>query len=246
MVDHPRLLKVNKAAKSFGAVRVLEDVTFTVDRREAVGILGPNGAGKSTLFNLIAGELPLASGSIHFDGVDLGRSPPDVRVKAGIARSYQIPRPFEHMTVFENVLVGATFGSGRSGDQSTACNDILHRTGLYRFAGLAAGSLTLLNRKRLELARAMATEPQLILLDEIAGGLTPAECDELVGLIREIHAAGTTVIWVEHIVNALVRVVDRLIVLAQGTLIADGPPAVVLNDPRVRTEYMGGPSKDVP
>lgn len=238
------LLEVEEVSKRFGALTVTDRLSFSLAEGEALGVLGPNGAGKSTLFNLITGGLPADSGRITYDGEDITRAPAHLRCRAGIGRSHQVPHPFAKMTVFENLLVGAAFGSGVHGREAEErCADILVRTGLDRHANVAAGRLTLLDRKRLELARALATAPRLLLLDEIAGGLTEAECHELVETIRGVRAEGMSVIWVEHVVHALLAVVDRLIVINFGELIAEGPPQEVMRDPRVREVYLGMPAE---
>ena len=177
------------------------------------------------LFNLITGELAPDAGSIHLDGRDITGDAPPERCNAGIGRSYQIPQPFEAMTVFENLLVGAVYGRGLTEAQaSERCGEVLERTGLLTQANRVAGSLSLLERKRLEMARALATEPRILLLDEIAGGLTERECDELVSGIADINAAGITIVWIEHVVHALLAAVGHLVVLNFGRLIAEGDP----------------------
>ncbi len=234
------LLEVHQLTKFFGSVTGADRIDLTVAPGEALGIIGPNGAGKTTLFNLIAGETRPNAGHIHLDGKDITATPPHRRCKAGIARSYQIPKPFENLTVFENLLVGAVYGRGlRERDAVEVCADILHRTHLIGRADRPAGSLTLLERKRLEMARALATNPRLLLLDEIAGGLTEAECGELIATIRDIHRAGMAIVWIEHVVHALLAVVQRLVVLNFGRKIAEGDPQTVLRTREVRDIYMG-------
>jgi branched-chain amino acid transport system ATP-binding protein len=234
------LLELQGVSKSFGSVVAAENVELSVTAGEALGIVGPNGAGKTTLFNLIAGGVSPDAGTIRLDGKDITRTRPHQRCIAGIGRSYQIPQPFENLTVFENLLVGAVYGRGqRERDVTAACGDILDRTHLLARANVPAGSLTLLERKRLEMARALATGPRLLLLDEIAGGLTEGECLELVGTIQSIHAGGTTIVWIEHVVHALLAVVGRLVVLNFGRKIAEGHPRTVMNSPEVRQIYMG-------
>ena len=177
---------------------------------------------------------------MHFDGRDITHAPPRARCIAGIGRSFQIPRPFENLTVFENLLVAAIHGRGqREAQVIDACGDILERTGLLALANRRAGTLNLLGRKRLELARALASAPRLLLLDEIAGGLTEAECGELVELITAIKNSGVTIVWIEHIVHALVAVVSRLMVLNFGRKIVDGEPRAVMASNEVREIYMG-------
>ncbi len=207
---------------------------------EAIGILGPNGAGKTSLFNLITGALPADSGRITFAGQDITKRSAAQRCKLGIARSFQVPQPFSGLTVFENALVGATQGAGLRGQvaQQQAL-DALDTTGLMPLANQRAGSLTLLSRKRLEMARALAAQPKLLLLDEIAGGLTDAECGELIDSIKRVHATGTTIIWIEHVVHALMAVVEKLIVIDFGKKIAEGEPETVFNSDEVKTIYLG-------
>ncbi len=234
------ILKLDNLSRSFGSLKAVDGVELEVGTGEALGIIGPNGAGKSTLFNLITGLLRPDSGVVQFDGNDITHAPPRARCIAGIGRSFQIPNPFENLTVFENLLVAAIHGRGqREADVVDACGDILTRTGLIAFANRRAGALNLLGRKRLELARALASAPRLLLLDEIAGGLTEAECLELVALIQEIKQSGVTIVWIEHIVHALVAVVSRLVVLNFGRKIVEGEPRTVMASDRVREIYMG-------
>jgi branched-chain amino acid transport system ATP-binding protein len=237
------LLRVEAVSKSYGALKVTDDLSFDLGPGEALGVIGPNGAGKSTLFNLIGGGARPSAGRIHFSGADITGLPPHARCRAGIGRSHQIPHPFAGMTVFENLLVGAAFGTGqREAAGYDRCVAVLRLTGLLPRANQPAGSLTLLQRKRLELARALATGPRLLLLDEIAGGLTEPECRELVETIRTIHAAGTAIIWIEHIVHALLSVVSRLLVIDFGRKLAEGDPRAVMANPKVRAVYMGMPA----
>ena len=234
------LLEVAGLKKSFGSIIVADDLDLRVAPGEAVGIIGPNGAGKTTLFNLIAGGLAPTAGSIRFDGRDLLGVPPQRRCRAGIGRTHQIPQPFEKLTVFENLLVGAVYGRRKTEREAAqSCGEILERLGLFRRANTLAGSLTLLERKRLEMARALATAPRLLLLDEIAGGLTEGECLELVATIREIRQTGVAILWIEHVVHALLAVVDRLVVLNFGRKIAEGVPREVMQLPEVHQIYIG-------
>ena len=234
------LLEVAGLQKSFGSIVVAENLDLAVATGEAVGIIGPNGAGKTTLFNLIAGNLSPTHGAIRLDGRDLTGTPPQARCRAGIGRTHQIPQPFEKLTVFENLLVGAVSGRGLSEREVTqSCGEILQRLGLLKRANTPAGSLTLLERKRLEMARALATAPRLLLLDEIAGGLTEGECAELVTSIREIRRSGVAILWIEHVVHALLAVIDRLVVLNFGRKIAEGLPRQVMQLPEVHQIYIG-------
>jgi len=234
------LLEISGLNKSFGSIVVAENLALAVAPGEAVGIIGPNGAGKTTLFNLIAGNLSPTHGAIRLDGRDLTGTPPQARCRAGIGRTHQIPQPFEKLTVFENLLVGAVSGRGLSEREVTqSCGEILQRLGLLKRANTLAGSLTLLERKRLEMARALATAPRLLLLDEIAGGLTEGECAELVTSIREIRRSGVAILWIEHVVHALLAVIDRLVVLNFGRKIAEGLPRQVMQLPEVHQIYIG-------
>ena len=234
------ILSLQAVSKSFGALKVIDDISLELAAGTTLGILGPNGAGKTTLFNLIGGDVRPDRGRVLLDGADIGAAPPHQRCRRGIGRSYQIPHPFAGMTVLENLLVGATYGGAVSeADAYLECVDILNRTGLRAKANQLSGSLPLLDRKRLELARALATKPKLLLLDEIAGGLTEHEAKALVGLIQEIKASGTTILWIEHVVHALLAVADRLLVINFGSKLADGTPHEVINDREVKRVYMG-------
>jgi branched-chain amino acid transport system ATP-binding protein len=236
------LLRLDNVSKSYGALKAVDDVTIAVEGGEALAVIGPNGAGKTTLFNLISGDTAPTKGRIEFEGAEMTSKPPHTRSRLGIGRSYQIPHPFANMSVFENLLVGAIYGGGIAERESyRRCTDLLKVTGLYEKANVPARTLTLLQRKRLELARALAVAPRLLLLDEIAGGLTEYECGELVKTIKEIHARGTTIVWIEHIVHALLSVASRLIVMNFGQVLAQGNPHEVMADARVREVYMGMP-----
>lgn len=234
------ILSLRSVSKSFGALKVTDNVSFDLETGEAFGIIGPNGAGKSTLFNLITGNIRPDQGRVFLDGRDVTAQSPMQRCVSGIGRSFQIPQPFGHLSVYENLLVAARFGGSLSAAEAPGqCMAILARTGLAPVADRPAGGLPLLSRKRLELARAMATRPRVILLDEIAGGLTNAECVELVATIRAIHAEGTSIIWIEHVLHALNCVVSRLMVLNFGKLMMIGAPDEVMATPEVREIYLG-------
>jgi len=236
----PALLMLENVSKNYGALRVTQEISFSVREGETLGILGPNGAGKTTLFNLISGDVRLDSGSIRFAGAQLADLRPHQRCRAGIGRSYQIPQPFGNMTVFENLVTAACFGAQLAERKAwDVAAQVLEKTGLRVHANKPAGSLTLLNRKRLELARALATQPKLLLLDEIAGGLTEREAAELVDELKRIKAEGTTMIWIEHVVHALMSIADRLLVINFGAKLAEGMPAEVMSNPEVRRVYMG-------
>ena len=234
------MLSLQKVSKSFGSLKVADDVSFDVPEGQALGIIGPNGAGKSTLFNLVTGNLMPDSGTISFDGRDVTKAPAMRRCLDGIGRSFQIPQPFEKLTVFENLVVAATHGRAAAETAVTGiCAEVLERTGLLPKANATSGSLSLLERKRLELARAMATRPKLLLLDEIAGGLTEGECQSLVETIRDIRAEGVTIIWIEHVLHALNSVVERLLVLDFGRIIGIGDPAEIMESREVKEIYLG-------
>ncbi|HET6686869.1 MAG TPA: ABC transporter ATP-binding protein [Jiangellaceae bacterium] len=240
MTSPAPLLELRGLTKRFGRLVVVEDLSFTVFPGEALGVVGPNGAGKSTMLDLVSGVLRADAGSVTFAGTDVTWLDPAARCRSGIARTYQIPRPFAAMTVFENVLVGTTFGSGRRGQPGyEAAYAALETTGLLPHADRPAGALGLLDRRRLELARALATDPRLVLLDEIAGGLSEAELPELVEDVRSLRNRGVTVIWIEHIVHALLAVVDRLLCLTFGRAIAIGNPQEVIRSPEVVEVYLG-------
>ncbi|SDA61366.1 ABC transporter ATP-binding protein [Sinorhizobium sp. NFACC03] len=234
------LLELERVSKRFGALTVADEISFSVGEGEALGIIGPNGAGKSTLFNLITGNIAADSGTVRFGGVDVTRTPPMARCLSGMGRTFQIPQPFEKLTVFENLLVAGSFGTRRrEAEACDRCAEILVDTGLFEKANVLAGGLTLLRRKRLELARALATEPRLLLLDEIAGGLTEAECHQLVATISAIQQKGVAVIWIEHVLHALTSVVERLLVLNFGKVIGIGKPDELMASRAVQEIYLG-------
>jgi branched-chain amino acid transport system ATP-binding protein len=234
------LLRVEGVSRNFGALRAVDALSFEVGENESLGILGPNGAGKSTLFNLISGEIRPSAGTIRLRGRELTHLPSYERCRLGIGRTYQIPQPFGRMTVFENVLAAASFSSG-SGESACydLCIDVLDRTLLLDKCNFVADTLTLLERKRLELARALATKPALLLLDEIAGGLTEGECQELIEVINVVKRRGISIMWIEHVVHVLLATVDRLLVINFGKYLAEGEPHAVMTDAAVQEVYMG-------
>jgi branched-chain amino acid transport system ATP-binding protein len=239
----PPILAFEKISKRFGAVVVAQNIDLALAEGEALGIIGPNGAGKTTLFGIACGTVAPDGGRVIFAGADITALPPERRCRLGIGRSFQIPQPFNGMTVFENLVVAAAFGGGkREKEVYRRCVELIEHCGLADKSNRRAGSLTLIDRKRLELARALATEPRVLLLDEVAGGLTEHECAVLVGLIRDIRRAGVSIIWIEHIVLALLAVVDRLVVLHGGGFIGEGEPKAVIRLPAVRDIYMGMPA----
>jgi branched-chain amino acid transport system ATP-binding protein len=234
------MLELASLSRAFGGLVVIDRLDFKVEGGEIVGILGPNGAGKTTLFNMIAGVLPPSGGRIVFENHDITPMKPWHRCRIGIGRTYQIPKPFTHMSVFENVLAAAVHGGKMPLARAKAeAETILERVGLAHRARVAAGQLALLDTKQLELAKALALRPRLLLLDEIAGGLTEAECDVLIDTIRDVHRGGVTIVWIEHVIQALRRIVTRLAVLADGNFIAVGAPQDVLSDRRVKEAYLG-------
>jgi branched-chain amino acid transport system ATP-binding protein len=234
------LLQLDNVTKRFGRVVIAEELSLSVGAGDTVGIVGPNGAGKTSLFGLISGDLPPAAGEVSFDGRPVTKLDSAARCKLGIGRTYQVPRPFTDMTVFENLLVAAQQGGGlRRRASYAAAVEALDRAGMTGQANLPAARLGLLQRKRLELARALASQPKLLLLDEVAGGLTDPEVAQLVEIVRRINDEGVAVIWIEHVVRALTPVVSRLLCLSGGRFVGDGTPAEVLATPAVREVFLG-------
>jgi branched-chain amino acid transport system ATP-binding protein len=234
------LLQLDAVSKRFGQVVVADQLSFEVGTGATLGIVGPNGAGKTSLFGMISGDLAVDSGDVQFDGRSVVGIGTAARCRLGITRTFQVPRPFDGMTVFENVLVAAQQGGGlRRAAAIDAALAALEETGLAGHANTMAGQLGLLSRKRLEVARGLATGPRLLLLDEVAGGLTDPEVAELVAIVRSVNARGVAVVWIEHVVRALLSTVDRLICLALGKLIADGSPREVLARQEVKELFLG-------
>ena len=246
------VLELERVDKRFGKITVSDDLSLVIGRDEMVGVVGPNGAGKTSVFGIISGDLRPDSGRVLFDGEEVTTLDAAARCRLGIGRTYQVPRPFEQMTVFENVLLAAQAGAGlRRKDASDKALEVLEETGLFRHSNRAAGELGLLERKRLEVARALATNPRLLLLDEVAAGLTDPEVAEVIAIVeaaRNNARARSTlaVVWVEHVVRALAATVDRLVCLDRGSMIADGLPDEVLSDHRVRSVYLGTDDEDEP
>ena len=239
------LLEVAHVSKSFGGVRAVGDVSFTLHQGELVGVMGPNGSGKTTLFNLIAGALRPDSGQIRFAGHAIGGLAPHRVCAQGVARTFQLVRAFAGLSARENVLVGRLYGRDRhaAGDATAEADRLLSLVGLQGRGNVPATQLTLIDRKRLELARALATAPKLLLLDEFMAGLNPVETAEAMAVIRLLQTQGLSVLMVEHIVWALMDLCGRLIVLSAGEKIAEGPPAAVAADPAVLDAYLGGDVK---
>jgi len=242
------LLQLRHVTKRYGDMVVIPDLTLAVSDGEFVGIIGPNGAGKTTLFGLISGSTRCDSGQVLFDGDDVTGLGADARCRAGVGRTFQIPQPFLSMTVYENALVSSTFGAGLRGrDAQLRARLALEQCAIDHIADQIAGTLTLMQRKRLELARAIATQPRLLLLDEVAGGLADAEVNLLLDLIGELHRSGTTIVWIEHLVHALTSVAGRLVVISAGSVLDDGEPNQILKSARVREVYLGSDlDSDVP
>jgi branched-chain amino acid transport system ATP-binding protein len=230
-------LELEGLSKSYGALKVIDDLHVHLDAGEALGVVGPNGAGKTTMLHLAAGQLRPDAGRVRFDGRDVTGLPARTRCQLGLARTFQVPQPFTGMTVYENVLVGASFGG--TGDAHRASLAALEVAELTSRANRLAGSLTLLERKRLELARALATGPRVLLLDEIAGGLTEPEVHQLVATIKRLRQAGVSIVWIEHIVHALLSVVDRIVAINFGRKLIEGDPRTVMASPEVRDVYLG-------
>jgi branched-chain amino acid transport system ATP-binding protein len=235
------ILEAVGVSKHFGRLQVLHGVDFHLRRGEALGVVGPNGAGKTTLFGVLAGTLPASSGSVRFDGESIDAWDAARRCRAGIARTHQVPRPFLGLSVYENTLVAAQHGAGLRGlDAERSVHASLSRCGLGGLAQRPAASLGLMDRKRLELARALATQPRVLLLDEIGGGLTEAELITLSALVASLRDEGLTVVWIEHVLHALLKVVDRLVCMDAGAVLAQGDPHAVMGDARVVEAYLGG------
>jgi branched-chain amino acid transport system ATP-binding protein len=233
-------LEVSGVTKRFGSIVTAQDLSFEVQPGRALGIVGPNGAGKSTLLNLVNGTLRPDAGRVVLEGDDVTATSASARCRRGVGRTYQVPRPFGQLSVFENVLVAASFGAGlRRQNAYDAAHAALGRAGMTAEANRPAGGLGLLDRKRLELARALATSPRLLLLDEIAGGLTDRELPQLVGTIGGLRDAGVTIVWIEHIVHALLEVVDDMLCLAIGRVVAHGDPHEVIRSQPVIDVYLG-------
>ena len=235
------LLSVRGVTKRFGGLTALSDVCFEVGAGEIFGVIGPNGAGKTTLFSCLVGSLAPTSGSILFRGREIARLPNHAVVKRGLVRTHQIVRPFRDMTVEENVSIGARFGAGgrRGAEARKRVAEALERTGLSARAGAPAGTLPIGELKRLEIARALAAEPVALCLDEVMGGLNPAEIVAAMSLVRAIRDSGVTILMIEHHVHAVAGVTDRILVLNFGEKIAEGPPREVLKDPAVVAAYVG-------
>jgi branched-chain amino acid transport system ATP-binding protein len=234
------ILEVKSLSKSFGKLTAVNDLSFSLAQGEILGMMGPNGAGKTTVFNLLTGTFLPDNGQVTFKGEDITKLSPSKRCRKGIGRTYQIPQPFNKLTVYENLLVGAVHGGGfKEKEARERIDEILNIVGLYAKKNQLAGGLPLLNRKALELGRAMATDPQMILLDEVAGGLTEAETENILQIVQEINKRGVSIIWIEHILMTMSRGVDRLLVITQGSYLTSGLPEEVMNSNDVMVSYLG-------
>ncbi|ESX93481.1 ABC transporter ATP-binding protein [Mesorhizobium sp. LNJC403B00] len=238
------ILRAAGIQKRFGALVVLDDIDFAMNADEAVGIVGPNGAGKTTLLSILSGAFPPSAGTVVFKGGDVTAMPATARCRLGLVRTHQVPKPFSGMTTFENVFVAASHGAGLARDEAyEEALESLKLCGMMGVANRRAETLGLLDRKRLELARALAARPTLLLLDEIGGGLTDGEASELVDTIKELRRRKIGIVWIEHIVHILLQVAERLICMDAGKIIADGEPQAVMADPEVVRAYLGGGPK---
>jgi branched-chain amino acid transport system ATP-binding protein len=233
------MLNVEKVGKRFGALWAVRDVSFGVREGEILGIIGPNGAGKSTLFNVIAGAISPSSGEIRFLQQNITGAKPYQIARLGLARTFQIPKPFKQLTVGENVMLSALRRHGSTRGAGVVAAEAMRFAGIDQLAHKSIASLTVGLLKRLELARALATEPSLLLLDEVMAGLTPREITELMGAIQSLPERGVTVLWVEHVMAALMKVARRVIVMQQGRIIAQGTPGDIAKDPVVVAAYLG-------
>lgn len=234
------MLEFDKVRAGYGRINVLDDLSFAVEQGQVLGVIGPNGSGKTTMLNALTGIIRPTAGSIRLDGQDIGRLSVDARCRRGIGRTFQIPRPFTRMTVYENVLVAAAFGSDQP---ERACHEptleVLRVTGLYEKRDVPSGALMLLDRKRLEIARAIVARPRLLLLDEVAAGLTSAEVEDVIDIVARLKGAGFTIVWIEHIIETMLRATDLLMCMAGGRCAVVGDPAEVMNSQEVAELYLG-------
>jgi len=233
------VLQLDNVGRKFGSLWAVRDVSFRVNQGEIVGLIGPNGAGKSTLFNLIAGVLPLNEGSIRFEDHVVSGLKTFRVARRGLARTFQIPKPFKQLSVVENVMVSALRRDRTPARARATAMQVIDEVGLGAFADASIGILTVGLLKRLEVARALALRPRLVLFDEIMAGLTPTEVKDMIALVAALPARGITVVWVEHVLHAIMSAANRILALDRGRVIADGPPQSVTRDPAVVKAYLG-------
>lgn len=235
-----KILSAKSLSISFGSNKVLVDVNFELTKGEILGIIGPNGAGKTVLLNLISGILVPTSGAISYQGMDISKWSIIKRTRAGIGRTFQVPRPFEQMTSYENIIMSGVYGGGHNERESSwKAEEILELIGLKERMTTLAGRLSLLDRKRLELGIALASDPKLILLDEVAGGLTEKEVNSMIKLVKNIQAMEISVLWIEHVLQTMINGTDRVMCLAEGRIVISGKPQEVLNSSKVKEVYLG-------
>jgi branched-chain amino acid transport system ATP-binding protein len=233
------LLEARGITKTFGSFKAVDDASIAVEQGDILGLIGPNGAGKSTFFNCLTGDLASTSGAVLFEGRDITNLPPEARAELGLARTFQVPQTFEGMSVLENVMIGAFLRASRRSDAESRARAVLERVGMGRLAEMPARSLGTPGRKRLEIARALATGPKVLLLDEAMAGLTQAEVQLAIGLVRDIHRSGVTLVIVEHIMEVIMSLATRVLVFHQGREIARGSPREVTTNPAVIEAYLG-------
>ncbi len=235
------MLCVKDLGISFGSNEVLKSVNFTLYEHEVLGVIGPNGAGKTVMLNILTGILRPTKGTVTYQGKDITGEDVTKRCKSGIGRTFQVPRPFEKMTVFENIMVGGVYGGGMSEKQAKVkAHEVGEVIGLQDKLTWFGGKLGLLDRKRLEIGRALATEPKILLLDEVGGGLTESEVGMIISLVKTVRDQGISVIWIEHIIRTMLEGTDRVLLLAEGVDVTCGPPLDVMNSQAVKDVYMGG------
>jgi branched-chain amino acid transport system ATP-binding protein len=239
------ILTVKDLGISFGSNHVLKGVNFNLGHGEVLGVIGPNGAGKTVMLNILTGILKPTKGTIEFEGKEISHEGVTERCRGGIGRTFQVPRPFEKMTVFENIMVGGVFGAGMSEKEAKVkAKEVAKTIGLEDKLSLFAGKLGLLDRKRLEIGRALATEPKILLLDEVGGGLTESEVGLIIDLVKTVKAQGVSVIWIEHIIRTMLEGTDRVLLVADGVDVICGKPLDVMNSKEVSRVYMGGDEEE--